>query len=403
MKNIGIVTTWFERGAAYVSRQYHEVLSKHAEVFIYARHGNEEHVDENYRQDYVTFGKKVDLPVSTALDLEDLKRWIKEKELDIVFFNEQHWWPAVWECSEMGVITGAYVDYYTDETVPLFENYDFLICNTKRHYSAFEWHKQAVHVPWGTDTDLFKPRNFDPVDPEGGLVFFHSCGFSPYRKGTDLLLKAFEDVQGKARLIVHSQGELKERSPESAQSVDRLLSQGRLEIHEKTVAAPGLFHLGDVYVYPSRLEGIGLTMAEGLACGLPLVTSDNPPMTEFTDDAFCKRVRIERTFKRKDNYYWPMCEVDVQDLTACMQHYVDNAHKIPAYKAAARVFAEDKLAWSKNAERLPKVFDEVKKLPIEPSAKEKAAAYEKRRKSKGLMLYNLSPPLFRLLSKLKKK
>ena len=37
--NIGIVTTWLERGASYVSRQYYEVLSKFHNVYIYARGG----------------------------------------------------------------------------------------------------------------------------------------------------------------------------------------------------------------------------------------------------------------------------------------------------------------------------------------------------------------------------
>ena len=37
--NIGIVTTWFERGAAYVSRQFKDALSAQNNVFIYARGG----------------------------------------------------------------------------------------------------------------------------------------------------------------------------------------------------------------------------------------------------------------------------------------------------------------------------------------------------------------------------
>ena len=32
--------------------------------------------------------------------------------------------------------------------------------------------------------------------------------------------------------------------------------------------------MGDVFVYPSRLEGIGLCVPEALACGLPVITTD---------------------------------------------------------------------------------------------------------------------------------
>lgn len=40
--NVGIVTTWFERGAAYVSRQYLEALRSDSNnsVYIYARGGD---------------------------------------------------------------------------------------------------------------------------------------------------------------------------------------------------------------------------------------------------------------------------------------------------------------------------------------------------------------------------
>ena len=57
--NIGIVTTWFERGAAYVSRQYMEVLQKTDEVFIYAR-GGEKYEVGNPKWDLpnVHWGKK---------------------------------------------------------------------------------------------------------------------------------------------------------------------------------------------------------------------------------------------------------------------------------------------------------------------------------------------------------
>ena len=43
--NIGIVTTWFERGGAYVSRQYRDLLKNDFNVFIYARGGEQSRVE----------------------------------------------------------------------------------------------------------------------------------------------------------------------------------------------------------------------------------------------------------------------------------------------------------------------------------------------------------------------
>lgn len=57
--NIGIVTTWFERGAAYVSRQFEQVLEKDGHnVFILAR-GGEKYAkgDPKWDLDNVHWGK----------------------------------------------------------------------------------------------------------------------------------------------------------------------------------------------------------------------------------------------------------------------------------------------------------------------------------------------------------
>lgn len=165
---IGIVTTWFERGAAYVSRQYMKLLERNNNVFIYAR-GGEKYAKNNkeWNLPNVTWGKKALFQTNgTPINKLDFSRWIKSNKIDIILFNEQQWWPPIIWAKELGVIVGSYIDYYTEETVPLFEVFDFLICNTERHFSVFDWHKQCFYVPWGTDVELFKPRRKREIDKD---------------------------------------------------------------------------------------------------------------------------------------------------------------------------------------------------------------------------------------------
>lgn len=357
--NIGIVTTWFDRGAAYVSRQYRDVLKAKHNVFIYAR-GGETYAkgDPVWDDDRVTWAKKSIFQSIHAVNKADFQSWLKLNSIDIVFFNEQHQWEPIFLCNELGIKTGGYIDYYTKETVPFFGCYDFLICNTKRHYRVFNWHSQAFFIPWGTDTNLFKPTTLSPVMPDC-VTFFHSGGMSPERKGTDLVVKAFARLRGHARLVIHVQRNLKQCFPNLRNLIQSMENEGRLVCYEKTVPAPGLYHLGDVYVYPSRLEGIGLTIAEALACGLPVITSNNPPMNEFIDDSNGSLVKISRLFMREDNYYWPQCVVDVDNLCECMQNYVDQGSRLIEFKQAARTYAEVHLDWSKNARDVPLLFERV--------------------------------------------
>ena len=374
--NIGIVTTWFERGAGYVSRQYRDILAPTHNVFIYARGGEFGHDDPNWNEPYVTRGKPMPSDSGTVIELNYFRQWLLHNKIELVIFNEQHSWPPIVLCNDLGVLTGAYVDYYTEETVPFFGCYDFLICNTKRHYSAFSWHPQCWYIPWGTDIELFKPT---PMTDDGSVRFFHSSGMSPVRKGTDLLIEAFASLEGNAHLIIHGQRPLKTTLPHLADTLDQLKESGRLTVIEKTVSAPGLYHLGDVYVYPTRLEGIGLTVPEALACGLPVITIDQPPMNEFVHaPENGQLVAVERLVARADGYYWPQGLANLDSLRQAMQFYLDHHDELPAYKVKARQYAETHLDWRKNAQPLLALLENVKQrtTPDKADAGRRAQAHE---------------------------
>jgi len=361
--NIGIVTTWFESGAAYVSRQYISLLESNHNIFIYARAGRVPSKDEAYwSRNYNVTQNKEDLLITTYINRNQFTRWVKKNNLDILFFNEQQWWEPLKWCKEMGIKTGAYVDFYTELTIPLFAVYDFLICNTKRHYSAFSWHPQCFLVPWGTDIETFRPvRNAPPGN--GPMVFFHSCGVDPYRKGTDLLIRAFYETKSNSKLIIHTQIAIEELFPELISIIKNLTTSGNLEIIQKTVTAPGLFQLGDVYVYPSRLEGIGLTIAEALASGLPAIVPDYPPMNEFVSEGKTgSLIRVSRLNARNDGYYWPLCTIDTDDLKAIIARIAEQPALVRQMKVNARKYAEENLNWLNNQEIISNIFEQSRFL-----------------------------------------
>lgn len=353
---IGIVTTWFERGAAYVSRQYADVLRNAGhEVFVFAR-GGESYAqgDPNWDFDWVHWGRKSLLRDSSGIDLKDFSSWLTSNSIDLVLFNEQWTWEPVLLCRELGIKTVAYIDYYKERDVSLFGAYDGLICNTERHYSVFKWHPGAIYVPWGTDVDTFKPGGkFPALVDDQHVTFFHSAGMSPVRKGTDFLLRAFEHVKGNARLIIHSQIDLADKMPELSELIKRECKSGRLELISKTISAPGLYHMGDIYVYPSRLDGIGLTVCEAMACGLPAIVPDNGPMNEFVPSDKCgKKVQIDRLVARYDGYYWPQCWTNIKALTHAMQYYVDHRSEVEACRAGTRGYVMEYRDWAKNTSTL---------------------------------------------------
>ena len=349
--NIGIVTTWFERGAAYVSRAYMELLqSEGHNVYIYARGGEVfAKEDTNWNQPNVTWGERYR---STKISTKDFYKWIEKNNIEAILFNEQQNFEIVAKVKKdySNIKICAYIDYYTERTLHWYNMYDFVICNTFRHIQAMDKHPQSYYLKWGTDTDIFSPREIQ----NSCVTFFHSVGMS-HRKGTDILINAF--IEGKlyknSKLIIHTQIPIQKVSKYEKEQ----LEEYNIQIIEKTVKAPGLYHLGDVYVYPTRLEGLGLTIYEALACGLPVITTDYPPMNEPIDESVGKLVKVERNFCREDGYYWPLAACDMYDLIHKMEFYINNPSQMNIEKANARRKAEMEYNFKERAKELSDIFN----------------------------------------------
>lgn len=348
---IGIVSGWHERGQAYVSRAYRDILRPQHEVFVYARGGELfAKGDPNWDGPDIHWGYRLE---NCRINKRDFFRWMDAHRIETLFFNEQKYMDIILalrrERPEIKV--GSYIDYYREDTLEHFLLYDFLICNTLRHSSVFTFHPQSHYIPWGTDTALFSPR----ASASGSeICFFHSAGFSS-RKGTAMLLDVFcqSDLPSRSRLVIHTQAPI----PLWNDTIKQLLSEDRLEIIHQTIPAPGLYHLGDVYVYPTVLEGLGLTIYEALSCGLPVITTDEAPMNEVVDNQIGCLVKVKKRHARADGYYWPVAVVDPDHLYQSMLHFISNPEALAEARRAARDRAVECLEWRTRKSIILDVFE----------------------------------------------
>ena len=218
------------------------------------------------------------------------------------------------------------------------------------------------------------------------IVFFHSAGMNPYRKGTDLLIKSFSKLNhSKSKLVIHTQINLNKFFPEIKKIITELSKNGRLEIINKTVTSPGLYHRGDIYVYPTRLEGIGLSIAEANACGMPVITTNNPPMSEFIINGVNGHlIDVYSKNKRKDGYYWKESHIDEVHLESILQEYCENIGEIKQRKKSALLYAKEHLSWQKNSYGLIKAVKGATVLEDKEEVIKQIRAYKK---SNGFKLY----------------
>jgi glycosyltransferase involved in cell wall biosynthesis len=150
-------------------------------------------------------------------------------------------------------------------------------------------------VPHGVDTARFRPAEAaERAELRGRLglpggVLAAWTGRLLRGKGVETLLEAFALVAGELpdlRLLLIGSGEgqalsiedeLRRRSGES-DLAGRVLFAGRVERVEDALRA------ADLFVFPSVFEGLGISLVEAAACGLPAVASRTGGIVDVVED-----------------------------------------------------------------------------------------------------------------------
>ena len=364
-KKIGIITTWFDRGASYVSKAYVDALKADFDIGIYARGGEEFPLnDPRWNQEYVYWSEFVPGGINTQVDLEDFQIWLSRFEPDVLLFNEQQSWEVILWCKlNLEIPIGSYIDYYTHDTVPLFDAFDFLCCNTKRHHSVFQDHHNAWYIPWGVDLNQYNtPLELETDHP----IFFHSAGFSPFRKGTDLVLEAFLKMEYEASLVIHIQ-----HSPSQHDSLLPFKNIANIQWITETIPPPGAYHFGHIYVYPSRLDGLGLSLPEAIASGLYALVPDEAPMNEFIENGVNgETIEVVKKWTREDGYYWDMNQINTQAMSKAMDNIAKAWKDDPKRKSKIHCWAEKNLDWKQNSNQLAAMIQQIPPIKLNKTTQE---------------------------------
>jgi glycosyltransferase involved in cell wall biosynthesis len=284
---------------------------------------------------------------------EGLRAWAHG--LDWVVFAEDPLFPGlVWRAREMGAAVACVPMWeWTHPRAEWLAGVDLMVCPTvcsfeqmlawKRQF-GFTW--DLTHVPWPVDLArfAFRPRGvcrrFLFVNGRGGCVGRRGDGTAtPYRrKGLDAVLGAAARLKG-VPFLVRSQVPVEGPLPPNVEA--RPASAGNERLYDE----------GDVCVQPSRWEGIGLSLLECQAAGLPLVTTDAPPMNEFAPFRAVAADRVETVYLAGDRpvpshvvgpdrlaeALGPLVGMDVSEASRAARSFVARSH---GWRQAARLLNE---------------------------------------------------------------
>ena len=130
--------------------------------------------------------------------------------------------------------------------------------------------ERLVQIPLWVDPELwFPPPTAKPANKEAQLVALF-VGSTGLRKGTPYLLRAVERCKGRVRLRLVGTRDAQTNAliRKASAQIECLHSMTKASLREQYWGA-------DVLVLPSLLDTFGFVAMEAMACGLPVIVTEN--------------------------------------------------------------------------------------------------------------------------------
>ncbi len=201
--------------------------------------------------------------------------------------------------------------------------------------------EKTIIFPWGVDLEHFKPSTFKLSNLQTFTLFCNRSWETRY--GVDVLARAFVQVAQQNEnvdLILlggGSQGGKLRQILQSGDVLDRVSFGGQISQTD----LPRWYHMADLYVSPSHVDGSSVSLMEALACGLPCLVSDIPANKEWVVD---------------DENGWLFRDGDANHLAEKILAAISQREKLPEIGRSSRRAAEMRADWKKNAEALMNVY-----------------------------------------------
>ena len=338
---VGIVTKWFASGQAVVSRYLRSALDQLGhQTFVLAKQGKGpraavDRVDDPvWDQPGVTQSGAADIPEA------DYLTWARANALDVVFCDQNDQFAEISALRRSGVATvGRFVweHFAPEHAAPAQEAYELIYSFTRAERERYRaLGIESPLVSWGCHPELVQIAERASPEREDELVRFVVPGsFMGKRKPFPEIVEAFVRTDDpRLRLLVRGQIERKAGKLERAADGDpRVL----IELEDRpTDEHLRQFASCDVCLSPSRWEGLGLPLYEAIACGMPAITNDAPPMNEpIHDDVNGVLVASRDNGSARSGI--AALDPDVGALSAAIERLGDQAERARLTAGAVRV------------------------------------------------------------------
>ena len=207
---------------------------------------------------------------------------------------------------------------------------------------------RTVVFPWGVDLQHFTPTAEHRSPVTDSFTLFCNRSWEP-RYGVDVLAKAFVKVAQQnpdVDLLLLGGGS-------QAQPIRQILERGgvldRVRMPGQVAQGdlPRWYHMADLYISPSHVDGSSVSLMEALACGIPCLVSDIPANREWVTEG-------------ANGWLFPDGNADA--LAEKILAAIARRKTLPEVGRSARQVAEQRADWSKNFGQLLLAYEQTVKL-----------------------------------------
>lgn len=240
--------------------------------------------------------------------------------------------PNMWRAAGIRWLHVAHWDYFDPSFLDYWKMAKLIAPNEscKKYLSDLGLRSFVLPVPIDTKRIAFKERRY-------ALKYLSVYGYGgpEDRRSLREILETWRVMKETPKLTIRAQCELG-LPPEN-------LLPANVDVKVETVPEPGdLFTGFDIAVQPSRYEGIGITLLEAQAAGVPVITTKAAPMSEIAPDLLVQHGKVEKIklAGKELVVYIPSVEALRQVIGGTMGRDIRELSK----KARKRV--EEKYSWA---------------------------------------------------------
>lgn len=241
--------------------------------------------------------------------------------------------------AKWGKLASAYIMAGEKNAVKFADEIIVLSSGVQKYFKD-TYERRTRFIPNGVNERKIRPA--DQIKDKWGLEkdnYILYLGRIVPEKGEKYLIEAFRQVKTDKKLVIAGgssdtqsfMDELKRMAAGDDRIIFTCFVQGRIK-HE-------LYSNPYIYTLPSDLEGMPLSLLEGMSYGNCCLTSDIPECAEVVED--------HAVLFKKSN---------VEDLKEKLQMLCDHPDLVQQYKSSAREFILKKYGWNDVVEKTLEVY-----------------------------------------------